>query len=117
VEVSEKTFLKSDFDFARFYFHARRYQPIFATGYLAVDFLCGWLRGNLPQQSLFDLPSSIADYSTFGVFRSAGDNEFAGEKISALLIEHNFVRFSFHALGFPLFNKMTLDYILTGGSG
>ena len=117
VEISDKTFLKSDFNFARFYFHARRYQPTFATGYLAVDFLCGWSRGDLPRQNLFDLPSSIADYSTFGVFRSAGNKEFAGEKISALLIEHDFGRLPFHALGLPLFKKLTLDFILTGGAG
>ncbi len=68
-------------------------------------------------KSQFDLASSIADYSGFDVFRSAGNKEFANEKISALLIEHNFGRLPFHALGLPLFNKLTLDFILTGGAG
>jgi len=117
LEYSDEDYLKSDFDFTRYYLHIRRHQPTFATGFLDVDILLGGSSRSLPAQKFFDLPSRVEDFSTCGVFRTLRVKEFAGDKMAALFIEHNFGSYLFRASKLPLIKNGKIDFILNAGAG
>lgn len=117
MEYSDNDYLKSNFDFIRYYLHIRRHQPTFATGFLDMDILLGGSNRSLPIQKFFDLTSRIEDFSTFGVFRTLRVKEFAGDKMAALFIEYNFGSYLFRASKIPIIKNGKIDLILNAGAG
>jgi hypothetical protein len=117
LEFTDGKFLKSDFDYIRFYLSLRRHQLTFASWYMDLYLTMGLSSGVLPPQKFFDIPGSIAGFSPAGSFKTLGVKEFSGDRLFTLLIYHNFGDFPLRILGIPLVKDLKMDFIVHGGAG
>ena len=118
VEHSNRGFLKSDFDFTKYYGTARFHYPTTRRGSLDGKLYAGYGTHELPQQYLFDLYGGSSPYALKTVdLREAEGNHFQGNYMAALTLEHNFGGQLLEYTGLPFLKDGHIDLIPTFGIG
>ncbi|HTX17740.1 MAG TPA: DUF5686 family protein [Bacteroidota bacterium] len=119
LEYSSKSFLKSDFGFARAYGAFKLKFPTidlntFFNPTMSITFNGGILTGDRLPQRLFSLESSYLGSAWFGGLRAARVKEFSGDRFYLISVEHNFRRLPFLASGIPYLYNSNLEIIVFG---
>ena len=118
VEYSDRSLLKSDFDFTKYYATARFHYPTTRRGSLDGKLFAGYGTHELPQQYLFDLYGGTSPYALKTVdLREAEGNHFQGNYMAALAVEHNFGGELLEYTGLPYLKDGHIDLIPTFGIG
>jgi hypothetical protein len=119
-DLTQRSVLQSDFDFARVWTTGTVGVPTFSRSLLFPQMI--WLRlsagvsgKETPTQYLFDLESASSNYAPFGVFKAMDVKEFSGTSFVALGVEHNFGSVPFLALGIPFLYENNIEFILHAG--
>ncbi|MCL5031516.1 MAG: DUF5686 and carboxypeptidase regulatory-like domain-containing protein [Bacteroidetes bacterium] len=119
VETSSKT-INSDFDYTKYFIAGQIkaktfYRELFVSPYLLLNFEAGYINGNFGIQHLFSPTTAMGVYSPANSFKGLKPYQFAGDKIAAIHVEHNWRTIIFQALGMDFLTNMDLD-IVTGAS-
>jgi hypothetical protein len=119
VEHSNPGLLASKFDFTRVVFRGEARITTFSSRLLFpptlnIKLIAGASGGSLPPQRLFSLESRYDDLGPFGVLRTGGVKEFAGDRFISLSIEHNFRSTPFLLLNIPYLYRNSIELILHG---
>lgn len=117
VENSSKT-IQSDFDYTKYFIAGQIktktfYSELFVSPYLLINFEAGYIKGNYGIQHLYSPTTAMGFYSPAAAFKGLRPYEFAGDKIAAVYVEHNWRTIIFQALGLDFLTNMDLD-IVTG---
>lgn len=89
-ENSNPQYLKSDFDFQRFYSEAIiRFNPL-PLWLTNIRLSAGMNLGDTPAQKFFSTETSTSGLAASGVIRTMGVKEFYGDKFASLYFEQNF---------------------------
>lgn len=118
IEHSNRGFLKSDFNFTKYYGTARFHYPTTRRGSLDGKLYAGYGTHELPQQYLFDLYGGSSPYAlkTVGL-REVEGNHFQGNYMAELAIEHNFGGEILEHTGLPILRDGHIDLIPTFAVG
>ncbi len=118
VEHSSRGFLKSDFNFTKYYGTARFHYPTTRRGSLDGKIYGGYGTHELPQQYLFDLYGGSSPYAlkTVGL-REAEGNHFQGNYMAEIALEHNFGGEWLERTGLPFLRDGNIDLIPTFAVG
>ncbi len=112
VDYTNRTWLKSAFNFTRCYATARFHYPTTPRGSLDGKITLGYGTNALPEQYLFDLFGGSTPYVLKTVdFREVGGNNFEGNYLAALTVEHNFGGEILERTGLPLLKNGYIDLI------
>jgi hypothetical protein len=116
-ETSRGAEWTSDFIFTRWSLYAVGHRRTFAAGYLDLILHAGTATGRLPLQRMFDLNSGLKIFYRPGAFATAGEKEFAGDRILSLWAEHNFGSLPLQVLGIRARGLLDVDFLfhLAGG--
>lgn len=118
VEYSGRKWMKSDFNFTKYYTSARFHYPTTRRGSLDGKLYAGYGTHELPQQYLFDLYGGSSPYTLKTVdLREVEGNHFQGNYLAALAIEHNFGGELLEYTGLPYLKDGHIDLIPTFGVG
>lgn len=119
VELSNK-FFASDFNYLRFFAAGQVrfktfYDELFVSPYLMINAEAGLVSGGYNIQNILTPITKLGFYSPAGAFKGLNPYTFAGNKMAALHIEHNWRTVIFQALGLDFLTNYDLD-IITGGA-
>ncbi len=119
IESSNK-FFKSDFDYTKYFIAGQVklktfYRELFVSPYLLLNIEAGYINGNFGIQHVFSPTAAMGPYSPVTSFKGLKPYQFAGNKIAALHVEHNWRTIIFQALGMDFLTNLDLD-IVSGGS-
>jgi hypothetical protein len=119
MEVSHPGFLKSEFDFRRYWGSLEFSVPTFGRALLFppklhVRVIGGTSGGTLPPQRWLTLDSRSSGYGPFGVLRGANVKEFVAETYVMANVEHNFRSIPFLLLGIPFLYRNGVEVLVHG---
>ena len=119
VDYSSKL-LKSNFDYLKIFFAGQLklktiYNELFLSPYLQINLEAGLVNGNYGIQHMLSPISALGFYSPVTSFKGLKPYQFAGDKMIALHIEHNWRTIIFQALGMDFLTNLDLD-IITGAA-
>ena len=120
IESSGK-FLGSDFSYYKILFAGEIstrtiYKELFVAPYLQLNIEAGYIKGTYGIQHILTPITVMGIYSPVTSFRGLRPYQFAGDKMVALHIEHNWRTIIFQSLGLDFLTNLNLD-IITGASG
>jgi hypothetical protein len=118
VDHTNRTWLKSDFDFTRYYTTARFHYPTTRRGSFDGKITLGYGTNALPRQYLFDLLGGSSPYvlKTVDISEFTG-NHFEGNYLAAMTLEHNFGGELLERTGLPILKDGMIDLIPTCSVG
>ena len=108
-------FIDNDFDFTRYFASLRRRQRTAGLGLTTLDVFWSEADGDVPPQEQF-----VVDHFTgwslgaFG-FRTTGESNFYGDRVTSVYLRHNFRQKLFAASGLPLIKNLPFDLGVHGG--
>jgi hypothetical protein len=119
IELSRRL-LNSDFDYYKIIFAGQSrmktfYNELFLSPYLQINLEAGYLKGRYGIQQILSPVSAMGFYSPVTSFRGLMPYQFAGDKMVAVHIEHNWRTIIFQALDLNFLTNLDLD-IITGVS-
>ena len=119
-DISNK-FLKSDFNYYKIFFAGQVktktfYRELFVSPFLLFNVEGGYIKNNFGIQQMFSPIASIGFYSPITAFKGLRPYQFAGDKMIALHIEHNWRTIIFQALGLDFLTNLELDIIMGASS-
>ncbi len=114
-EYSDRSYLRSDFNFSRSMLSIHRRLFTFGSGKLGLYAQFVWSARSLPPQRLIDMPSGASGIIPQRAMRLLGVREFSGDRMALIQIEHDFGNMFFRVLGLPVVKDM--DFIIFAGSG
>ncbi len=119
IELSNYNF-KSDFNYVKVFFAGQFktktfYNELFVSPYLLINVEAGYISGSYGIQHIFSPVVSMGFYSPVTSFRGLIPYSYAGDKMLALHIEHNWRTIIFQALGLDFLTDRDID-IITGAS-
>ncbi len=115
-DYSDRSLLRSQFEFNRYVLRAEWHQPTLLTSYLFpptlyLRLVAGTSGGQLPAQFLFGIDSQYSGLGPFGTLRGGRVKEFAGGEFVVLSAEHNFRSVPFLALNIPFLYKNGIEIL------
>jgi hypothetical protein len=119
VEHSSPNFLKSNFNYSRFYASidysiGTFAQALLFSPILKIKLSTGTSAGSLPPQRMFVPDSRASGYAPFGVLKGGGIKELSGDRFIMINLEHNFRSTPFLALNIPFLYRNSIELILHG---
>ena len=114
-------FLKSDFNYYKIFFAGQLktktfYRELFVSPFLLLNVEGGYVKNNFGIQQMFSPIASLGFYSPITAFKGLRPYQFAGDKMIALHIEHNWRTIIFQALGLDFLTNLELDIIMGASS-
>ena len=119
LELSRR-FLSSDFDYYKIILAGQLrmktfYDELFLSPYIQINLEAGYLSGRYGIQQILSPISAMGFYSPVTSFKGLKPYQFAGDKMIAIHIEHNWRTIIFQALGLNFLTNLDLD-IITGAA-
>lgn len=108
VTLSDKNFLKSDFDYQKFEITSRTFLRSFNSTSATIKFYGTYSNGPLPYQDLYAVPGNISTFSNPLTFRTLNLNQILGDRVVTLNAEYNFRDELFRLLNIPVIKKMEI---------
>ncbi|MEA3296501.1 MAG: DUF5686 family protein, partial [candidate division Zixibacteria bacterium] len=116
LEMASPDFVDNDFDFVRYYTHLRYTGRCPIPGFFSLNMYLGASEHELPPQKYFTVDFSSVYVSHSKVFKTLGENNFAGSRTAATYVSHNFRRWLFRKSGLPLIKKIPFSLSVYGGA-
>jgi hypothetical protein len=106
----------SDFDYQRYRFIGQLksktfYGNLFVSPYIHLVLDAALTRGTFGPQHLFTPPGALGIYSPLGAFKALNPYEYAGDKMTALHIEHNWRTIPWQSLGLNFITDLHIDFV------
>ncbi len=115
IDLSKPVF-GSDFNYLTFFFAGQLrmntiYRELFLSPYLQINCEAAYIKGNYGIQKIISPVSAMGFYSPVTSFKGLSPYRFAGDKMIAVHIEHNWRTILFQALGLNFLTDSDLDMI------
>ena len=115
-----RNFLKSDFNYFKVFLAGQLrmktfYNELFLSPFLQINLETGYVNGNYGIQQILSPISAMGFYTPVTSFKGLKPYQFAGNKMIAVHIEHNWRTIIFQALGLDFLTNLDLD-IITGAA-
>ena len=107
--LSDSKFLNSGLDFTQYSFYLDGTINTFNTSKFVFKFYTQYSDGPLPYQMLYSLPGNIDIASKNWTFRTLRINEYFGDKVTTLYIEHQFGDELFRLSRIPVLEDLELQ--------
>jgi len=108
ITISNKDFLKSDFNYSKYEFSSYTFLNSFNSTSATVKIYGTYSNGPLPYQDLYAVPGNINLFSSSLTFRTLNLNQILGDKVITLNAEYNFRDELFRFLNIPVIKKLEL---------
>lgn len=115
MELASPDFIKNDFAFQRYQVGFHHQREFLGLGKTSLYLTAGIAEKSVPPQRYFTVDCSEGILYDALAFKSMGHLNFAGNRMAAGYIEHNFGRRFFLKTGIPLFKKLPLTLSTYGG--
>jgi hypothetical protein len=114
-EYASPDFIDNDFDFSRYYLDIRRRQRTLGLGLTSLILFAGSSDRVLPPQRYFTVDYGYGLLSNADGFHTLNENNFMGNRVLAVHVNHDFRRALFAASGLPLIRDIPLWLSVHGG--
>ncbi len=115
IEYASPDFINNDFDFRRYYISITKSRRMFGWGISSAYFYAGASDGRLPPQRCFIVDYGGESFITNGSFKTMGEQNFGGNRVAVLYLDHNFGTRLFRESRLPLIKKLPFSLSVYGG--
>lgn len=115
-EVASPDLVDNDFDFVRYHARLKRTGGSPLPGLTTVEVFVGGSDRALPPQKYFTVDFFYRFVGEGMVFRTVGENNFAGSRVAALYLANDFGRWLFRKSRLPLIKRIPLSVTIYGGA-
>jgi len=116
VEYASPEFIDNDFHFRRYYASLFRRQRLPSLGISSFSLYAGSSDGNLPPQGYFTVDHGTDFYYTSGAFNTLNENNFSGNRVVMVHLNHDFDNIMFRRSNLPLLKHVPFKLSIHGGA-
>ena len=115
MEVASPSLIDNDFDYMRYFLHVKHSGHIILPGVACVELYAGSSDRILPSQKYYTVDFTYKIVGDGMYYRTAWDNNFAGDRVAALYFSNDFGPWLFQQSGLPLVRNIPFSISFFGG--